>query len=434
MAIGGVALAALIALVLLAFAEPSQAGKPAGAKAHLVSLTTGGTIRIPESKPQPPVAAPAEPAPLTRTLKVRSGDTLMKILTKAGADRQDSHNAITSLSKLYNPRQLKVGQELTVTFAATEGDATRLAALHIVENVEREVGVRRDEEGRFMAEETVHELERRPVRAVGTIDLSLFEAANRAGLPDKVTIDLIRIFSFDVDFQREIQRGDRFEVFFDRFYDSEGRAVKDGDIHYAALTLSGDELAYYRYVPGDGDFADYFDAKGRSVKKSLMRTPIDGARLTSGYGKRRHPTLGYTKMHRGVDFGARTGTPIMAAGDGVVVKAGRFSSYGKYIKIRHNDTYYTAYAHMSRYAKGMRRGKRVRQGQVIGYVGTTGRSTGPHLHYEVLVKNRQVNPMKVRLPTGRKLKGKELARFVGTVKELQIQIAATPTDTKLAGR
>lgn len=398
---------------------------PAPTSANQPAPETDGTVFTPP-------ATFAEDAP--KVFDVRSGDTLMRLLTRAGADRGESQNAITALSDVFNPRHLKSGQKIAVSFTPAEDDTPRrLASVTFNKSVDRAVMVRLSDQG-YIAEQVKRELEAEPVHAGGTIDLSLFDAAATAGIPAKTVVELIRIFSFDVDFQREIQPGDTFEVFFDRYFDEDDNPVKDGHIQYASLTLSGQTLKYYRYQPGDSDYADYFDEKGNSVKKSLMRTPIDGARLTSGFGKRRHPILGYTKIHRGVDFGARTGTPIMAAGDGVIVKIGRWSTYGKYMRIRHNDTFSTAYAHMSRYAKGMRRGKRVKQGQTIGYVGMTGRATGPHLHYEVLRGNHQVNPMKVRLPTGRKLKGKELKTFLAAIGDLKTRIAAVPMTTKVASR
>jgi murein DD-endopeptidase MepM/ murein hydrolase activator NlpD len=188
------------------------------------------------------------------------------------------------------------------------------------------------------------------------------------------------------------------------------------------MTLSGKELAYYQYTPKSG-ITDYFNPQGQSVRKTLMRTPINGARLSSGFGKRKHPILGYTKMHRGTDFAAPTGTPIMAAGDGVVDFIGRNGAYGKYIRIRHNSSYKTAYAHMSGFKRGLKQGDRVKQGDTIGYVGTTGRSTGPHLHYEVLENGKQRNPMSVKLPAGEKLEGQDLKRFAASLPALQQRIA-----------
>ncbi len=223
-------------------------------------------------------------------------------------------------------------------------------------------------------------------------------------------IELMRAFSYDVDFQREIQPGDKFDLVYEAFYDNEGRMAKTGNILVASLSLSGTPLSLYSFTPSSG-FTDFFDEKGQAVRKALLRTPVDGARLSSGFGVRKHPILGYNKMHKGLDFAAPSGTPIYAAGDGVIERIGRNGGYGKYIRIRHHSGYKTAYAHMKGYGKGVKKGKRVKQGQIIGYVGTTGRSTGPHLHYEVLVNNKQVNPRKIKLPAGEKLKKQDLKNF-----------------------
>ena len=262
-------------------------------------------------------------------------------------------------------------------------------------------------------------------------------AAQDAGLPIPLIMELIRVYSWDVDFQREIQRGDQFEVLYDRYVDGEAprsaNAVKVGNILYASLTLSGKELRLFRHRMADGR-VDYFDPKGASVRKALLRTPIDGARLSSRYGKRRHPVLGYTKMHRGVDFAAPRGTPIMAAGNGVVEVAGRNGAYGKYVRIRHNGRYKTAYGHLTRYGRGVRKGKRVTQGQIIGYVGSTGRSTGPHLHYEVLAGKHRVNPLSIKLPTGTKLKGKQLVAFKSAMQDVAVWRAEIPLASELASK
>ncbi len=249
------------------------------------------------------------------------------------------------------------------------------------------------------------------VFAEGRIDSSLYVDGRKADIPPSVLVDLFRLYSWDVDFQRDIRGGDGFRVLYERITNDQGESVDNGDVLHASLTLSGKALQVYRYIGATGH-VEYFNEKGESAQKALMRTPIDGARLSSRYGKRRHPVLGYTKMHKGVDFAAASGTPIYAAGNGTVAFAGRKGGYGKYVKIRHNDTYSTAYAHMKGYGRGIRTGTRVRQGQIIGYVGTTGRSTGPHLHYEIMMSGRQVNPLRVRMPSGRKLKGDELRRFM----------------------
>ena len=264
--------------------------------------------------------------------------------------------------------------------------------------------------GGFSASKVEKTLNRDMARAEGVIESSLYVAGRKAGIPNRVLAELIRAYSWDVDFQRDIRSGDGFEVMYERVFDALGKQVFSGPIAFAALTLSGKRHAIYLHTTADGT-RDYFDAKGRSARKALMRTPIDGARLSSGFGRRRHPVLGYNKLHRGVDFAAPRGTPIYAAGNGIIVRAGRNGAYGKYVRIRHNARYATAYAHMSGFARGLAKGKRVTQGQIIGFVGTTGRSTGPHLHYEILAGGVRTNPMKLRMPSGRKLKGAELARF-----------------------
>ena len=382
---------------------------------------------------------PAAPSieEVTKTVSVGKGDTLMKLLTRSGANAKESYEAIVALSEKYDPRQLKIGQDIKLSFLKeTPAQQSKQANMQLVsislkEDVDRELAAIR-KEGSFTIEETVISLEKQMARAEGVIENSLFLAASKAGLPTRVILDLIRIFSFDVDFQREIQAGDKFEVYFERFIDKDGNPLKEGNVQFAALTLSGQKIALYRYETPDDKMVDYYGPSGQSVRKTLMRTPIDGARLTSGFGKRKHPILGYTKMHRGADFGAPRGTPIMAAGDGVIDMAGRNGAYGNYVRIRHTDSYKTAYAHMKGFAKGIRKGKRVKQGQTIGYVGTTGRSTGPHLHYEVLKKGRQVNPLSVKLPAGRKLKGKILASFKTYVDKMNTEFAAVPPITEVA--
>jgi len=349
---------------------------------------------------------------VTRSIQVGQGDTLMALLVSAGAAPEDASEAVQALEAVYNPRNLKVGQQITVTFAADEGnyDAQRLVDVTVSADVDRKVLASRmlSPDESFSGQEQRQELTPGLSRFSGSIDDSLFEAAGRAGLPPSVTAELIRLFSFDVDFQRDIHPGDTFEVKVERWFDGDGHAAKDGAITYANLTLSGVTHQLWRFQPGKGE-VDYFDISGNSVRKALLKTPIDGARITSGFGMRQHPILGYTKMHKGLDFGAGVGTPIMAAGDGAVTFAGDKGSYGRYVQLKHPAGFATAYAHMSRIA--VKRGQTVRQGQVIGYVGTSGRSTGPHLHYEVLSQNRQVNPAGLKLPTGHKLAGAELASF-----------------------
>lgn len=362
----------------------------------------------------------AAPPTVLRRVTIKRGDTLMGVLTRARIGRDEAHAAVAALRKVFNPRDLVAGTELELSFqplTAEKNAATSFRGLEFMPSIERTVGIGRTWDNRFEGYVSKTKLTHEQTRASGLITTSLYVDALKAGVPAPVIVELIRAMSFDVDFQRDIQSGDRFNVLYDRIKDATGTVVGSGDILYAALTLSGKELPIYRFRMDDGTW-DYFNPKGQSTRKALMRTPIDGARLSSRFGRRRHPILGYTKVHKGIDFAAPRGTPIMAAGRGVVVDARWNGSFGRYIRIRHNTTYTTAYAHLSRFAKGLRRGVRVAQGQIIGYVGTTGRSTGPHLHYEVLRNNRQVNPLSVKLPTGRTLHGAERNRYLAAKGEI----------------
>ncbi len=408
-------------------------------------LISAGLIEPTGYLSDPAVALAATNSPLTRlttprasqpplhqalTLTVARGDTLMDLLVSAGIDRSEAHEAITALRAVFRPRDLKVGQEVHLRLAglgdavdgATDGnsstevtadgrdEAGRLLGLSLRPSVEQEVAVTRSADNAFQAKAVERPLGRRFAAVSGRIESSLAAAAQQAGLPPKVLIQGIRAFSYDVDFQRDLQVGDRFEFFYETFHDSDGELAKTGKLFFGRMTLSGSEIALYRHDLEDGDW-DYFNPNGQSVRRALLRTPVDGARISSGYGKRRHPVLGYNKMHRGVDFAAPKGTPIYAAGKGVIDFAGRNGAYGKYVRIRHDSTYKTAYAHLSRYGKGIKGGVRVKQGQIIGYVGSTGRSTGPHLHYEILKNGKQTNPRKVKMPSGIKLTGAALERF-----------------------
>ncbi len=383
-----------------------------------------------ENKP----VAEAKPAQVHRQVKIGPGDTLMEVLLQAGAGRREAHGAITAMREVFDPRRLRPGHQIDLVFEERidpiVAGASRmyLVDLSFQASIERQIVSTLTADG-FKANEIIQQLRRQTNRAEVTIEDSLYLAAVRAGIPVGVVIDLIHIYSFDIDFQRDIQPGDRFEVFYETFRLKSGEFVRSGEILYARLHTGGAELPLYRFLFKDGE-VDFYNDKGHSVRKALMKTPVDGARLSysvrkalmktpvdgarlsSRFGRRRHPILGFTRMHRGVDFAAPRGTPIMAAGSGTLKFVGRKGGYGKYIQIRHNSEFSTAYAHMKGYAKGMRTGKRVQQGQTIGYVGSTGRSTGPHLHYEILRNNRQINPLGLKLPTGRKLKGEELKQFM----------------------
>ncbi|WP_167730140.1 peptidoglycan DD-metalloendopeptidase family protein [Terasakiella sp. SH-1] len=404
---------------------PQRLSLPLTHTASTPSVSVGSSA-IAAIQPDP-VSQPREELPPSymRTLEVGRGDTLMKILLNAGINRGDAHTAIEALQSEFDPRRLRPGQKIHVTFqpGRHEDMPHTFEEMRLNTGFAKDVFVARQEEGEYQAGKETQELITSLHRAEGTIDSSLYLAASKAGLPASLLMEFIFAYSFDVDFQRDIQKGDSFQIMYEQISTKDGLHSKMGNILFASLSLSGDHMPIYRFKEKTGRIA-YFNDKGQSAQKALMRTPINGARLSSGFGKRRHPILGYSKMHTGVDFAAPRGTPIYAAGDGVIDFAGRKGGYGKYIRIRHNSEYQTAYAHMRAYKKGMYKGKRVKQGQIIGYVGTTGRSTGPHLHYEIIRNGRKTNPLRVRMPSGKKLKGAELARFMDVKSQYDQQYAS----------
>ena len=354
-----------------------------------------------------------------KKLSVGKGDTLMDLLVKNDVSRDDAFSAIQALKKVYDPRDLNPGHQVTVFFHKDPAIADpKFVGLRIERDSVNSLVVNRDADGDFKVNAEAKTVHREMKAYQATIDSSLYVDAKEAGVPDNVILELIKMYSMGVDFQREIQRGDSFNVMYERYVTDDGRVVPNkGEIVYAKLALSDRVMPLYRFEGANGD-VEYFDQTGQSVKKPLMKTPIDGARITSKFGFRRHPVLGYNKMHKGIDFGAPRGTPIYAAGDGVVQKAGKFSSYGNYVRIKHRAGLETAYAHLNGFKAGVKAGSRVKQGQVIGYVGTTGRSTGPHLHYEIMMNGKQVNPASVKLAGGRSLSGKELKAFKSNVSKL----------------
>jgi murein DD-endopeptidase MepM/ murein hydrolase activator NlpD len=254
----------------------------------------------------------------------------------------------------------------------------------------------------------------------------------QAGIPADIVIEMIRMFSYKVDFQRDLQPGDSFEVYYDYYYTPQGQPAKTGNISYARMRLGGKDVTLYRYAPDGEATADYFDSKGQSAKGMLMKTPVDGARISSGFGSRFHPILGYTRMHKGVDFAVPTGTPVMAAGAGTISFMGWANGYGNFVVINHGDGYSTAYGHLSRFAGGLRRGAHLGQGEVFAYSGMTGLATGPHLHYEIRVNGIQVNPLRVKIAEGRLLTGPELRSFLEQRLKMDETLASTPLETKVA--
>lgn len=370
--------------------------------------------------------------PDVERIVVEKGDTLSEILAQAGASEDAVPAVMAALKPVFDPGSIRAGQALTLTFGrpafadARAGAGPQLLSLAFKPSIERDIQVHRTDGGGYEAKEIIRKLTERIDRSAGVIRGSLYQSAMASGMPEGAINDLIRVFSHDVDFQRDIKAGDKFDILYTRHYDDEGNPVKAGTLIQATLTLGREKKTLYRFTNPEDQGTDYYTPAGWSGKRALMKTPVDGARMSSGYGMRWHPILGYNKMHRGIDFAAPKGTPIVAAGHGVVEVAGVAGGYGNYIRLRHQGQFKTAYAHLSRFARGIKAGAKVRQGQLIGYVGSTGRSTGPHLHYEVLMNDRHVNPTDVKLPTGTTLTGKAMAAFKAEKARIDALIQKTP--------
>jgi murein DD-endopeptidase MepM/ murein hydrolase activator NlpD len=357
-------------------------------------IAVAGTSETP--RPSPPPAAMVE---------ARPGDTPLKLLARVGVGTEDAQEAARLLTSIWNPRDLRPGQRAAVL---TQSD--RLLSFRLALGPDRDIVIARDHTGGFIIEDQDRPTREVPTLGSGTIRTSLAAAAERAGVPPGVLAEMIRAFSYDIDFERDIQPGDTFTVLYDRVEDEFGRPTRLGQMVYAEMVLGGRPVRLFRFTPKDGE-PEYFTAEGENTRKPLLRTPIDGARLSSGFGMRLHPILGYTRKHQGVDFAAPSGTEIYAAGDGTVVRIGRVGGYGNYVEVKHNEQYKTAYAHLSRFARGLKEGERVRQGEVIGYVGMTGSATGPHLHYEVYYRGEQVDPQSIKMPAATRLAGADLKTF-----------------------
>lgn len=354
-----------------------------------------------------------------KTITVERGDSLGLLLEDTGLTGDDYVTGLKALEKYVDPTTIKPGHKIIVT-NMNDKDISEINKISYVYDSLTSVHLTRNTDGKWQAQKIERPLEIKTHAATLTIENSIYGSMGKAGVPDGIINQMIMAYSWTVDFQRDIWGDEGVEVLYETKETDDGEYVRSHRLLYANLKLRNKEMPIYLFEKDKG-YPNYFEPNGQSIRRTLMKTPIDGARLSSGYGMRKHPVLGYSKMHAGIDFAAPIGTPIFAAGDGVVQRANRFSSYGNYIKIRHNATYSTAYAHLSRFAKGISAGTRVKQGQVIGYVGNTGRSTGPHLHYEIHKNGNKVNPLSVDLPLGEQLGGKQLANFKNTVAERRLK-------------
>ena len=390
--------------------------------------------------------APATPG--EEEIIISRGQTLMGILTQRGANREEARRMIAALEPVYPTRLLRDGQKIKLAYLQGKDEfglqVIRPTSLSFESDANRSVLVSLENNGDYVgtysgAGKAVAALpdgggiDAKQKRITGTIDKNFYLSAKNQGIPKPIIARMMRVHAFDVDFQREVREGDKFEVFYGEPLSKAKATSKKRDVLlFSALTLRGKTKGYYRFTTPDDGITGFYDENGRSATTLLMRTPVTGARISSSFGMRKHPILGYSRLHAGVDFAAPRGTPIKAAGNGKIDRAGRNGSYGIYMRIKHANGYKTAYAHMRRLAKGMKPGKRVRQGQVIGYVGSTGRSTGPHLHYEVLRKGKKINPMKVKVANGRKLRGKTLKQFKRRKSIIQAMMRGAPTSTRVA--
>ena len=369
-----------------------------------------------EGAPSAEITLP--PVFIEKTVELGRNDTLSEAIIELGLPAGDVYAGLRNLDKKYSLRRLPHGQDVKVFYStnAESGNPQDLLNISFYTKDDKIAKVQREENGTYSAEIAQRPLQIQQAVAHGRIDGSLYMAAREANLPTALVPAFANLFAWELDFTRDIRPGDVFRVIYEEVLDEEGQFIRNGEIIAAELTTRRGTHEAYR-VEFDGKVA-YYDSEGRSKERALLRTPLEFSRISSHFNlKRKHPILGYTRAHRGTDFAAPTGTPIKAAGDGVIEKAEWYGGFGRYIRIKHDKTYKTAYAHLHRYANGIRPGKRVRQGDIIGYVGSSGRSTGPHLHFELFINGKQVNAMQAKLPEGKQLAKKHMPQFKTIVAE-----------------
>ena len=342
--------------------------------------------------------------------EVKKGDTIQKILNNYKIPDNQIQEIINQYKKYDKPKQLSAGGKIDIIIErGFKKSSNSILKFSIPITKSTTIEITKDELGQISSKKIITKLFKKKTYAENIILNNLYSAATEAKINPDTIIEFARIFGFEIDFQRDIRKNDYFTIVYDKFFDEYGEFVKSGPIIYAHMSVNGREITLYKF--GSDKNYGYFDINAKSVEKALMKTPINGARLSSPFGNRKHPILGYNKKHTGTDFAARSGTPIMASGSGTVTAAKWCGGGGNCVKIKHNSTYETVYAHMKNFAKGIRSGKKVRQGDIIGYVGSTGMSTGPHLHYEVIVNGKKVNSQKLKLPSGKVLKDNERQKF-----------------------
>ena len=350
------------------------------------------------------------------THKIKSGETFDNILSEYSINKEEIYDIKSKLSKKINLNKLNTDQKIFLKIDQSNNIVKDF--IFQISNKERIILSRDIESNNFNQKIILTKLNKKIVYEENAILKSLYKSATDKKIPINTIIEFARIYGFQVDFQRDIRKKDRFQIMYEVFIDENRKIIESGNILFANLILSGENNSLY-YFDKQGSTGHY-DKNGKSVRKALMKTPINGARLSSSFGMRKHPIDGFNKMHRGTDFAAPMGTPIMASGNGVIKKASWCGGGGNCIVIKHNSVYQTVYAHLSKFSKGIRTGVRVKQGQIIGYVGSTGKSTGPHLHYEVIVNGKRVNSQKLKLPSGKILKGDE--RKIFETKKIKLDV------------
>jgi murein DD-endopeptidase MepM/ murein hydrolase activator NlpD len=336
-------------------------------------------------------------------LKVRNGDSIQRILYDQKISPTEVNNVLNALRREYNVGTLRNDQKVYL-IVKREKNGNFVSRLTVnIDNI-TSVHVFLNKDNVYETKRVTKILTKKNHLVETTIDRGIYRTAKQSGIENSIVAQFARLYGFEVDFQRDLKKNDKIKIFYERYLDDDGVSQRTGNIIYSEITNVERNIVLYRYEYPNGSIA-YFTPEGKSIEKSLMRTPINGAKLSSRYGFRIHPILGYNQMHQGTDFAAPIGTPVMASGAGTVEYSGWKGGYGKFISIRHSPVYQTNYAHLQDYAKGMRRGTKVQQGQVIGYLGSTGSSTGPHLHYEVVVNGRKENSQTLKLPSAAPLEG-----------------------------
>ena len=342
--------------------------------------------------------------------EIKKGDTIQKILQQYKIQNNEIQTVINQYKKYGNPNRLLVGNKIDIIVEKIPpANKNLLLKFSVPITKSTTIEITKDSENQIISKKIITKLYKKKILSENIIRKNLYSSAIEANINPDTIIEFARIFGFEIDFQRDIRKNDYFKIVYEKYFDENGEFIKSGSILYAHMNVNGREISLYKF--GDDKDYGYFDLNGKSVEKALMKTPINGARLSSPFGVRKHPILGFNKLHTGTDFAAPEGTPIMASGSGTITRAKWCGGGGNCIKIKHNSTYTTIYAHMKSFAKGIKVGKKIRQGQIIGYVGSTGMSTGPHLHYEVLVNGKKVNSQKLKLPSGKILKDNERTQF-----------------------